>query len=164
MHPDEDGHLLIAAEILRSWGVAARGTDLRRAAEVAADKSARLEVQAPLPWPVPEAGETMRLVRPDLSEMGSVVLRLTQMPPGIYALEVDGAECGEVTEEQLARGISIAGLSPVAVEKARGLAALLHHRADIARFAWREIEAGELSELEGARAGDAKPCASSSSK
>ena len=84
----------------------------------------------------------MRLARPEIGEMGSVILRLSQVPPGTYALETDGAECGEVSEEQLARGLSIAGLSPVAVEKARALAALLDQRGQVARFAWRTLEAG----------------------
>ena len=53
VHPDEDGHLLMASEILKAWGVPLRGTEVRRVAEVGSDKGLAFQVEAPLPWPVP---------------------------------------------------------------------------------------------------------------
>ena len=140
VHPESDGQLVMAAEIIRAWGAHDRGEEITRQASIETDKSASLTVSAPLPWPSPMPSEKLRSARPEIMEMGRVDLRITGLASGRYDVTVDGADAGEYTDESLASGIPLGALSKKAAEESRDVAALVRRRADLFFMRWRQIE------------------------
>jgi lysophospholipase L1-like esterase len=140
VHPEADGQLVMAAEIIRAWGARDKGEDITRQASIEADKTASLTVIAPLPWPSTTPSEKLRGARPEIMEMGKINLRVTGLTSGRYGVTVDGEEAGEYTDENLASGIPLGVLSKKAAEESRDVAALVRKRADLFFMRWRQIE------------------------
>ena len=55
VHPQEDGQLLMAAEILRAWGAPPGGLQMNKQVTLDQRGTASLSVSAPLPWPEPRS-------------------------------------------------------------------------------------------------------------
>jgi lysophospholipase L1-like esterase len=140
VHPESDGQLVMAAEIIRAWGAPERGEEITMRASVEGDKPASLAVSAPLPWPVPTPSENLRKARPEVMELGRVNLHVTGLPSGSYKVTVDGADAGEYTGDNLAGGIPLGALSKKATEESRDAAALVRRRADLFFSRWRQVE------------------------
>lgn len=140
VHPQEDGQLLMAAEILRAWGAPLGGLQLNRQVSLNQDGTASLSVIAPLPWPEPLPSEKLRKVTPAITDIGQVILHLTGLPSGDYKITVDGKDAGKFTTEALSRGIPVSVLSERATEETRALAGLVRKRADLFFLRWRQIE------------------------
>jgi lysophospholipase L1-like esterase len=140
VHPEEDGQLLMAAEILRAWGAPLGGAELSKQVSLEQDKTASLSVIAPLPWPEPLPSTKLRRVRPEIMEIGQVTLHLTGLPSGEYKITIDGKEAGKYTSEALSRGIAVSALSVRATEESRALAGLVRKRSDLFFLRWRQIE------------------------
>ncbi|MFP5262942.1 MAG: SGNH/GDSL hydrolase family protein [Blastocatellia bacterium] len=140
VHPEADGQLVMAAEIIRAWGAPVSGERITIRASAAANKTADFTVSGPLPWPAPPPSETLRRVRPEIMELGAINLHVAGLAPGSYNVTVDGADAGQYTDEALSGGIPLGALSKKATEESRGLAALVRKRADLFFFRWRQIE------------------------
>jgi hypothetical protein len=140
VHPQEDGQLLMAAEILRAWGAPLGGFELSKQVSLGQDKTASLSVIAPLPWPEPLPSEKLRRVTPVMMEIGQVILHLTGLPSGDYKISIDGKEAGKYSSEALSRGIPVSVLSVKATEETRALAGLVRKRSDLFFLRWRQIE------------------------
>ena len=140
VHPDEDGHLVMAAEILRAWEAPPAGLDLNRQVSIGENHDASLTISAPLPWPQPLPSEKLRKVSPQIMQMGEVTLRLAGLPSGKYRISVDGKETGEYSADQLASGIRLNLLSEKAIEESRAVADLVRKRANFFFMRWRQIE------------------------
>jgi lysophospholipase L1-like esterase len=140
VHPEADGQLVMAAEMLRAWGAPAGGVEVSKQASLGGGKTASLTVSAPLPWPSPVASERLRGIRPELTSLGLVSLRLTGLAAGRYGVTVDGRDAGEFTDEKLREGIRLSALSAKATEEAAALSTLIRKRADLFFARWRQIQ------------------------
>jgi lysophospholipase L1-like esterase len=138
VHPGADGQLVMAAEILRAWGATNAG--MSKQASVEAGKPATLTVTAPLAWPEPLPTETLRVVWPQIMQMGTVGLRVTGLAPGAYKVSVDGAEASDFTADDLALGIALNQLSKKSQDDSGAVAGLIRKRADWFYTRWRQIE------------------------
>jgi hypothetical protein len=140
VHPEEDGQLLMAAEILRAWGAPVGGFELSKQVSLDPDKTASISVTAPLPWPAPLPSEKLRKLKPVITEIGRVVLHLTGLPSGEYQISVDGKDAGKYASDSLNRGIQVSLLSEKATDETRAVAGLVRKRADLFFLRWRQIE------------------------
>ncbi|HXG94684.1 MAG TPA: SGNH/GDSL hydrolase family protein [Blastocatellia bacterium] len=140
VHPEEDGQLLMAAEILRAWGAPKDGLELNEQARLGENQSASFTVSAPLQWPQPMPSENLRKVSPQIIRLGEVRLRLAGLPSGKYKVAVDGKDAGEYAADALAAGIAISSLSEKAAEQSRAVVNLIRKRADFFFMRWRQIE------------------------
>jgi lysophospholipase L1-like esterase len=140
VHPQEDGQLLVAAEILRFWGAPLGGLQLNRQVSLEQDRRASLSVIAPLPWPEPLPSEKLRRVTPVMMEIGQVTLHLIGLPSGDYKISIDGKDAGKYTSEALSGGIPVSLLSEKATDETRALVDLIRKRADLFFLRWRQIE------------------------
>jgi lysophospholipase L1-like esterase len=150
VHPEEDGQLLMAAEILRGWGAPIGGLQLNKQVTLEQDRTARLDVIAPLPWPEPLPSEKLRRVKPGIMEIGQVILHLSGLPSGEYRIAIDGKDAGKYTSEALSGGIQVSLLSEKATGDTRVLAGLVRKRADLFFLRWRQFEAGLATEYQSA--------------
>jgi hypothetical protein len=153
VHPQEDGQLVMAAEILRAWGAPASGVETSKIdittpifGEDGRPQAVEVTADLPLPWPEPLPSEKLRAVWPQIAEMGAVKLRLPKLGPGKYKVSVDGGEAHTFTADELARGITLNQLSKKAQDESRALAALIRKRADWFFTRWRQIEVPYASE------------------
>ncbi|MER3426477.1 MAG: hypothetical protein C4334_00025 [Pyrinomonas sp.] len=140
VHPEADGQLLMAAEILRAWEASPDGMELTRSVALDADGSAIVNVNAPLPWPSPAPSKEMQQVRPAIEKLGQVRLRIVGLPAGHYSVRVDDGEAMQFSAQELERGIPINALSKAARERTDKLASLIRRRADLFFLRWRQIE------------------------
>lgn len=140
VHPEVDGQLLMAAEILRAWGAPPHGAEIARAVALDSEGRASLRISAPLPWPSPLPSETLRRIRPEIVEMGEVRLKITGLPTGTYRVQVDESSAQEFSSEELARGISLGTQSETARRTTDEVAQLVRRRADLFFTRWRQIE------------------------
>lgn len=141
VHPEADGQLVMAAEILRAWGAPEQGTQTTvRPPSPSVDHHLQLSVTAPLPWPQPPPSEKMRDARPQVAAMGRASLRIEGLTPGTYRVSIDDADAGESTAAQLAAGVSLSTHSAAASAASAETAALLRQRADLSFTRWRQIE------------------------
>src|SRR4030095_16543690 len=101
VHPEEDGQLLMAAEILRAWGAPPGGLELSKQVKLEPDGTATTSVAAPLPWPEPLPSEKLRKVSPLMMDIGRVILHITGLPPGEYKISIDGKDAGKYTSEAM---------------------------------------------------------------
>jgi lysophospholipase L1-like esterase len=141
VHPEEDGQLLMAAEILRAWGAPPSGSELSKQVTLQQDGKTTLSVTAPLPWPEPLPSEKLRSVKPVINEIGRVTLHLTGLPAGEYKIAIDGKDAGEYSSQALSTGIPVSSLSGKATDETRALAGLVRKRSDLFFLRWRQIEA-----------------------
>ncbi len=149
VHPEEDGQLLMAAEILRAWGAPPGGLELSKQVTPDQTGNASLSVVAPLPWPEPLPSEKLRRVKPGM-EIGRVLLHLTGLPSGEYKIEIDGKDAGKYTSDALSGGIPVSRLSGKATDETRALAVMVRKRADLFFWRWRQIEAPFATEYQSA--------------
>jgi lysophospholipase L1-like esterase len=144
VHPEADGQLVMATEILRAWGAPANGNEGTSAdmLSVRAGIPVTVTVTAPLAWPEPPPGEKLRAVWPQITQMGAVVWRVAPglLAPGTYKVSVDGAEARDFTADDLARGIALNQLSKKSQEDSQAVAGLIRKRADWFFTRWRQIE------------------------
>jgi lysophospholipase L1-like esterase len=148
VHPQEDGQLLMAAEILRAWGAPPGGFELSRQVTVDQDGTTSLSVEAPLPWPEPLPSEKLRRLKPMITDIGKVLLHLTGLPSGEYKIAIDGKDAGEYTSQALSGGIPLSLLSAKATDETRTLAGLVRKRGDLFFLRWRQIEAPFATEYQ----------------
>ena len=138
VHPAEDGHFIMAAEILRAWGAPVNGTEINERTSNRQNGSAEFAFSAPLSWPSPLPSDTIREVRPEVTNLGKITLKLTGLSAGNYSVSVDGSISGHYTAGQLSEGIAVS--SQKANDASRSVAALVRRRADLFFMRWRQIQ------------------------
>ena len=147
VHPEADGQLVMATEMLRAWGAPPHGVEKSIVERVIVDERLKdagggevLPVLAPLSWPDPLPSEKLRAVWPQITEMGAVTLHRLNLPPGNYKVSVDDGPPSNFTADELARGIALNQLSKKSQEDSRAVALLIRKRADWFYTRWRQIE------------------------
>lgn len=155
VHPQEDGQLVMATEILRAWGAPPSGVEITKTFTVTTPIIAdhepvpnEITVDLPLPWPEPLPSDKLRAVWPQITEMGAVTLHIPKREGevGTYKVSVDGGEARRFTADELARGIDLNQLSKKAQEDSKALAEFIRKRADWFFMRWRQIEVPYASE------------------
>ena len=111
VHPNEVGHLIMAAAVLTAWNAPATVADI----PLRPDKS--ITVTTPLPWPVPDAAKQAFSVSPlpgslDIFRVHSFEsLSIRGVPPAIArfkkAVMVDGQQIGTFTSLDLHNGLDL---------------------------------------------------------
>jgi len=145
VHPQEDGQLVMAAEILRAWGAPPGGVEATASINTSMPQGNQpaaqtVAVNAPLAWPEPLPSEKLRAVWPQIVELGAVTLRIKGLAPGAYKVGVDGGDVHDFTADELARGIALNQLSKKSREDSKALAEFIRKRADWFFMRWRQIE------------------------
>jgi lysophospholipase L1-like esterase len=146
VHPQEDGQLVMAAEILRAWGAPANGVEIGKPAEderrimLPGGFRQSYTVAAPVPWPAPLPSDKLRAAWPQVTTMGAVTFHPPLFVPGTYKVSVDGGDPVGVTAGDLANGIDLNRLSKKAQEDSKVLAEFIRKRADWFFMRWRQIE------------------------
>ena len=148
VHPQEDGQLLMAAEMLRAWGAPPGGLEISKQVSLNQDGTTSLTVTAPLPWPEPLPTDKLRRLKPVITEIGQAILRLTGLPQGDYKLAVDGKDAGDYSSQALSGGIPMSHLSGKATDETRALAGLVRKRGDLFYLRWRQIQAPFATEYQ----------------
>ena len=140
VHPDENGQVVMAAEILRAWGAPPDGV----VREAAAPKTGALEAAAPFPWPAFGPSEKLLAAGEAVRALGAVRVKVGGLAPGRYRVTVDGADAGVLTADQLAGGVPVGSLSAEARKAAAALSELVRRREELYFVRWRQIEATPL--------------------
>lgn len=144
VHPEADGQLVMATEILRAWGAPANGNERTNVdmLSVRAGIPVTVTINAPLAWPEPLPGEKLSAVWPQITQMGAVIWRVAPglLAPGTYKVSVDGGAARDFTADELAHGIALNQLSKKSQDDSRALASLIRKRADWFFTRWRQIE------------------------
>jgi lysophospholipase L1-like esterase len=140
VHPEADGQLVMAAEILRAWGAPVKGVEIKRQATLDADGVARLSISVPLYWPVPLPSETLLRASPDITELGRINLKVSGLPAGNYMVFLADLDAVDYTAKELQDGIALKLMPARHVEAAKTLAILIRQRADLFFTRWRQVE------------------------
>jgi hypothetical protein len=139
VHPGPDGQAVMAAEIVRAWGAPEGGEVLTQRAELK-NASASFAVMAPLPWPAPGTSERIRTADPLMGRVGSITLKITGLPRGVYRLLIDALPGDSYSTAQLEAGVPIGTLSKKAQEASAQLAKAVRDKEDVEYMRWREIQ------------------------
>jgi lysophospholipase L1-like esterase len=158
VHPGAGGHLLMAAELLKSWHspalvsaveidvnskkvADARGTrvsELKAGSEVS---WTQLDEALPMPVDFNDPVVALAVKSSDFIEaLNQQTLKVTGLSAGNFSLKIDGEEAGSFTKEQLADGINLATLpTPMAKQAAEVHKLTLQHN-NIHFQRWRQIQ------------------------
>ncbi len=158
VHPGPGGHLLMAAELLKSWHapavVTAVAIDVDTKAVPVAEQTTVTELKTgpeiswqqldeALPMPVDWNDRIVALAVKSsdfVQSLDQETLKVTGLSADNYTLKIDGDELGAFTKPQLAEGINLATLpTPMAKQAAEvHRLTLVHNNIHFQR--WRQIE------------------------
>ena len=158
VHPGASGHLLMAAELLRSWEAPAlvSGAEIdARAKKVADAKRTRVsdlktgdaiswtQLDEALPMPVDLKDSVMALAVESsdfVQTLNQQTLKVTGLSAANYTLKIDDDEIGSFTSEQLGQGINLAILpTPMAKQAAQVHKLTLQHN-NMHFQRWRQVQ------------------------
>jgi len=158
VHPGPGGHLLMAAELLKSWHapalVSAVEIDASTKKVVDAKKTSvselktgdaiswvQLDEALPLPADLNDPVVALAVKSSDfLQALNQETLKVTGLSAANFDLKIDGDEIGSFTREQLAEGINLATLpTPMAKQAAEVHKFTLQHN-NIHFQRWRQIQ------------------------
>jgi len=165
VHPSFAGHLIMAEELLKSWGARAvvsavaidtsAGQPQVKSAEHAGITAlsaehllewTELDDALPLPfqsWQSLWGSGPLKLVlsSSDVAEaLNRQSLRVTGLHDGVYTLEIDGQPVGTFNNDQLASGINLALLETPMTKQAREVYELTVAHCNIHNDRWRTIQ------------------------
>ena len=158
VHPGPAGHLLMAAELLKSWHAPQRVTDVEIDAagkKVVRENATRVsglkgdgslswtQKDEALPMPVDLSDAVMALAINSsdfVRALNQQPLKVTGLTAAKYGLNIDGLRMGEFTKEQLAEGLNLALLATPMVKQASEVHKLTleHNNLHFAR--WRQVQ------------------------
>ncbi len=112
VHPDEVGHLIMAASVLTAWN--AQGL----VAEISSAPSLPLPFTAPLPWPVPDDALQAFALSPQADALNTFIVhfpraRHPRVPASVsypsreYSVSVDGNPVATASAAQFAAGVDL---------------------------------------------------------
>src|SRR6266498_2361864 len=158
VHPGPGGHLLMAAELLKSWNAPATVSAVTfnaRAKKLPDAKGTKVsdfktgediswtQLDEALPMPVDLNDPVVALAIKSsdfIQALNQQTLKVTGLTAANYNLKIDGDEIGSFTKEQLAEGINLASLpTPMAKQAAEvHKLTLQHNNTHFQR--WRQIQ------------------------
>lgn len=165
VHPSFAGHLIMAEELLKSWGArpvvsavaidASAGKPQVKSAEHAEVSAlsaehllewTELDDALPLPlksWQSMWASGPLKLVlsSSDVADaLDRQSLRITGLHEGVYTLNIDGQAVGTFNNDQLAGGINLALLDTPMTKQAKEVYDLTVSHCDIHNDRWRTVQ------------------------
>jgi len=158
VHPGPGGHLLMAAELLKSWNAPATVSEVTfnaRAKKLPDAKGTRIsdlkagdepswtQLDEALPMPVDLNDPVVALAVKSsdfIQALDQQPLKVTGLTAANYNLKIDGEDVGSFTKEQLAEGINLATLPTPMAKQAVEVhkLTLQHNNAHFQR--WRQIQ------------------------
>jgi lysophospholipase L1-like esterase len=157
VHPLQGGHLLMAAELLKSWNAPAlvtsveidagtrRVTDARNTAVSGTSWGETIswtQTDRALPFPLEmnDAALALSVRSSDFMEaLNQQPLKVTGLTGARYTLKIDGAAVGTFSREDLARGINLASIATPMTRQAMDVLALTRLHNDLHFTRWRTI-------------------------
>jgi len=158
VHPGPGGHLLMAAELLKSWHapvlVSAVAIDASSKKVADAKKTGiselkigdaiswtQLDEALPMPVDLNDPVIALAVKSSDfLQTLNQQTLKMTGLGSANFDLKIDGDEIGSFTKEQLAEGINLATLPTPMVKQAAEVHKLTLQHNNIHFQRWRQIE------------------------
>ncbi len=158
VHPGPGGHLLMAAELLKSWHAPALVSAVEIDASVknvadakktsvselkTGDAISWTQLDEALPMPVDLNDPVVALAVKSsdfLQALNQQTLKLTGLSGANFDLKIDGDEIGPFTREQLAEGINLATLPTPMVKQAAEVHKLTLQHNNIHFQRWRQIQ------------------------
>jgi lysophospholipase L1-like esterase len=134
VHPDENGQVVMAAEILRAWGAPADGVTVEARA-----KDGAAEAAGPLPWSASRPSAKLLAAGDAVRALGTVRVRVTGLAPGRYVVKVDDGDAGTLDADSLEAGVAVSSISPAALAAADALSDLVRKREDVYFARWRDV-------------------------
>jgi lysophospholipase L1-like esterase len=104
IHPNEAGHAIIAAALLKAWHASAAPT------EITLDPAAPVSATTPLPWPLPAKAAPAFAVSPLPDALNVFQAQASGLTSAAYDLLVDGKRVGTVTRQALMAGVDLTHL------------------------------------------------------
>jgi len=158
VHPGPGGHLLMAAELLKSWQAPALVSAVEidvTAKKVADAKGTRvsglkaseeiswtqLDDALPMPMDLNDPVVALAVESSDfLQALNEQTLKATGLSAANYVLKIDGDEVGTFTREQLAEGINLATLPTPMAKQAADVHKLTLQHNNIHFQRWRQVQ------------------------
>ena len=158
VHPGASGHLLMAAELLKSWQAPAlvSGVEIdAKAKKVIVAKGTRVsdlktsdaiswtQLDEALPMPVDLKDPVMALAVESsdfVQTLNQQTLKVTGLGAASYGLKIDDDEVGSFTSEQLGQGINLAILPTPMVKQAAQVHKLTLQHNNMHFQRWRQVQ------------------------
>ena len=158
VHPGWGGHLIMAAELLKSWGApktvssveidALSGRVTRSDnASVSDWKSGNgyswRQKDAALPMPLPEKTPPVLLAVKSsdfVESLNQEVLKLSGLGAGRYSLRINGTAVGTFAAADLAKGINLAEYPTPMMKQAEEVHAFTLKRTSVHNLRWRQLQ------------------------
>ena len=158
VHPGPGGHLLMAAELLKSWNapalvstvaidVAAKQVADMKGTEVSDLKTGdviswkQLDDALPMPVDMADAVVALAVNSSDFTTaLNQQTLKVTGLGGANYLLKIDGSDVGTFTKEQLAAGMNLATLSTPMAKQAAEVHQLTLRHNNIHFQRWRQVQ------------------------
>jgi lysophospholipase L1-like esterase len=158
IHPGAGGHLLMAAELLKSWKAPAVVSSV----EIDVGKSSVLRVENTqvtdlktesgltwaqtdnsLPWPIDmnDAATALAVKSSDVMEsLNRQLLKVAGLTAARYQLKLDGEVVGDFTKEQLSDGVNLSWFQTPMSKQAAAVHALTLRHNTLHFTAWRQVQ------------------------
>jgi hypothetical protein len=179
IHPAESSHWVMAAALIRSWGlspvVSSLQLDAATAKTVAIENTQVADLKVtdgnlqwtqtdgalPLPLPLDDGMIQFVLSISDLAAMDMQLLCVKHLPAARYTLQIDAKRVASFTREQLASGVNLALYSTPMESQSKGVddIELKRARLDEAHFILAIEDPGVAGEAEATSAIEAKDVA-----
>jgi lysophospholipase L1-like esterase len=157
IHPTPAGHLIMAAELLKSWHApsivsaleidAAHGRVARAANTVISDFDRRelswIQRDNALPLPIDWSDPVMALAARSsdvLDSMNQQPLKVVGLRATRYTLKIDDEVVGSWSKEELARGVNLASISTPMVRQALEVYRLTVRHHEVHRARWQGLQ------------------------
>jgi lysophospholipase L1-like esterase len=157
VHPSPGGHVFMAAEMAKGWGMGSMvsmvGLDAAAGA-VTTTTNAQAHIQSTqggltwtttegaLPLPIDFQDKITRLViqASDIVDtLDQEILQIASLPAASYQLKIDDKDIAAFTREQLAAGVNLATLDTPMLEQAMKVLQYAHQHTDIHWEVWRNV-------------------------
>jgi hypothetical protein len=158
VHPGWGGHLIMAAELLRSWNAPKLVTNVEidaAAGRVMLSENATIsdwkdgtgyswrQKDAALPMPLPEktAPVLLAVKSSDFVEsLNQETLKITGLKAERYALRINGTQVATLAAADLAKGINLATLPTPMMKQAEEVHAFTLKRTNVHNQRWRQLQ------------------------
>jgi lysophospholipase L1-like esterase len=166
VHPSFAGHLVMAEQLLKTWGsrptvasvaiqasateATLKSAEYAHVSELRSDgkKLSWIEIDDALPLPFAQwdpmwaSGPlTLVLKSSDVTKaLNDEPLVITGLPSGVYSIKIDGTTVGTVNDGELARGVNLAILKTPMTDQAKQVYDLTVSHCDIHNERWRTIQ------------------------
>lgn len=129
VHPGPPGQLMMAAALLKALGADGFVSSLTLAADgkVVEAKGCKVDglkaeagriefdrLDERLPFPIPEDAQTVTAFYPTILDLSQYTLKVTGLKDGSYSMKINGIASATLTSRELANGVNLTALSPIA--------------------------------------------------